>query len=176
MPLDGTDLFENSALAKLNRVQCLLATEQHWCKGRLRDADGRRCLIEAITAVDGRQELTRPIIRAVREVGGKRYWRIELFNDDPCTTHRDILRALQRARENIILDISAAQEPRAWRRKLVEALRIILPGDQPVSGGDLLCPIGVEERAAASSCSASAHDLYPRSRSSAIGQTVDARR
>lgn len=131
MPLDGTDLFENPSLAKLNRVERLLATEQHWCKGRLRDADGRRCLIEAITAVDGRQELTRPIIRAAREISGKHYWRIESFNDDPRTTHRDVLRVLQLAREGIVADIAALGQPQPWRRKLTEALRILAPAAPP---------------------------------------------
>lgn len=175
MPLDGTDLFENPALAKLNRVQRLLATERHWCKGRLRDADGRRCLIEAITTVDGRQELTRPIIRAVREVSGKRYWRIELFNDDQRTTHRDILLVLQRAREHIILGIAAAQEPPLWRRRLGEALRIFLPSDQS-AGGRFPHSIRVEARPAASGADAAGHSLYLRSRSPATGQTHNALR
>jgi hypothetical protein len=173
MPLDGTDLFEDPALAKINRVQRLLATEQHWCKGRLRDADGRRCLIDAITTVDGRQELTRPIIRAAREVGGKRYWRIESFNDDQCTTHRDVLRVLQRARENIILGIAAGQKPPPWRRKLVEALRVFVTGDQPVSGA-FLCPITVEDRPASARSDAAGH--VPYLRSSALDQTSDAMR
>jgi hypothetical protein len=144
MPLDGTDLFENPALAKLNRVERLLATEQRWCKGRLRDAEGRRCLIEAIAAVDGRQELARPIIRAAREVSGKRYWRIESFNDDPRTTHRDVLRVLQRARESMVIGITASREARPWGRRLVEALRWRFPRDHPVCGQSV-CPVRVED-------------------------------
>jgi hypothetical protein len=147
MPLDGTDLFENPTLAKLGRVERLLATKQHWCKGRLRDANGRRCLIEAMTAVDGRQELTRPIFRAVREISGRRYWRIESFNDDPRTTHQDVLRVLRRARENIIIGTAASREPQPWRSKWVEALSILLPGSPPATGA-ALCPISEQERRA----------------------------
>ena len=173
MPLDGTDLFENPSLAKLNRVERLLATEQHWCKGRLRDAEGRRCLIEAITAVDGRQELTRPIIRAARAVGGKRYWRIESFNDDPRTTHQDVLRVLQRARESIVAGIAAAQEPPPWRRKLTEALRIFGPGDQPAPD-QALSPIKVEDGYSARGSSSIGYGRYPRSGSSVVHETSDA--
>ena len=65
----------------------MLAIEDQWCKGRLHDRKGRHCLVGAITEVNGRQELTRPIIRAIKEISGKHYWRIELFNDDPGTNH-----------------------------------------------------------------------------------------
>lgn len=173
MPLDGTDLFESPALAKLNRVERLLATEQHWCKGRLRDADGRRCMIEAITSVDGRQELTRPIIRAAREVSGKRYWRIESFNDDPRTTHRDVLRVLQRARERIVASIAAAQEPQPWRRRLTEVLRIFGPGDQPATN-EALCPIRVVGRYPARGSGPVGYGRSARSGSSTVRETSDA--
>ncbi|MGH7047236.1 MAG: DUF6197 family protein [Stellaceae bacterium] len=129
MPLDGTELFEDPSLAKLNQVERLLATERHWCKGRLRDADGRRCLVDAITTVGGRLELTRPILRAVKEVSGRRYWRIETFNDDPLTTHRDVLRVLHRTREDILEGIAASACRRPWQRKLVLALGGFLAGD-----------------------------------------------
>ncbi|HEY3909832.1 MAG TPA: hypothetical protein VGM07_08075 [Stellaceae bacterium] len=173
MPLDGTDLFENRALAKLNQMERLLATEQHWCKGRLRDANGRRCMIEAITAVDGRQELMRPIIRAAREVSGKRYWRIESFNDDPRTTHRDVLRVLQRARESIVDSIAASRAPQPWRQKLVEALRMFGPGDQPAAN-QALCPAKVEDRYSARASHAVGYGRHPRSGSRAIRETSDA--
>ena len=77
MPFDGIDTFEPHPLAKLGAVERLLATEQQWCKGRLRDAHGRHCLVGAIEAVDGRQMLQRVVMQAAREVSGKRYWRIE---------------------------------------------------------------------------------------------------
>ena len=86
MPFDGIDGFDNHPMAKLGAVERMLATEQQWCKGRLRDAHGRHCLVGAIEAVGGRQLLQKPILQAAREVSGKRYWRIEFFNDDPRTT------------------------------------------------------------------------------------------
>ena len=107
MPLDGTELgvLKNHPLAKLGEVERLLINEQRWCKGRLRDQDGRYCLAGAMQAVEARQILEPIILRAAREVGGKRYWRIESFNDNRRTTHADVLRVLRRARQNIITDM-----------------------------------------------------------------------
>ncbi len=127
MPLDGTELFENPTLGKLWEVERLLATEEHWCKGRLHDRRGRHCLVGAITEVNARQELTRPIIRAIKEISGKHYWRIESFNDDPNTSHQDILRVLHRARLILIADLARAEEPRPWYRKLLEIIDEVLP-------------------------------------------------
>jgi hypothetical protein len=107
MPFDGTDLgfFENRSLTKLGEVERLLATKQLWCKFQLRDRDGRHCLVGAMEAVKARQVLEPIILRAARKVGGKHYWRIEYFNDDPRTSHAGILRVLSLARVNIIANI-----------------------------------------------------------------------
>ncbi len=120
MPLDGTEMFENPALAKLWEVECMLATEDQWCKGRLHDRRGRHCLVGAITEANARQELTRPIIRAIKEISGKHYWRIESFNDDPATNHQDVLRVLQRARLILLSELANADQPRAWYLKLYD--------------------------------------------------------
>lgn len=66
MPLDGTDLefIGNHPLAKLGAVESLLATEQQWCKGRLRDRGGRHCLIGAMQAAEAHQILEPIILRA----------------------------------------------------------------------------------------------------------------
>jgi hypothetical protein len=125
MPLDGIDLIETHPLAKLGAVERLLATEQQWCKGRLRDAHGRHCLVGAIEAVEGRQMLQRVILHAAREVSGKRYWRIEFFNDDPRTTHADVLRVLRRARENIIEGMICEHDLRPWHHRLVQRMRAL---------------------------------------------------
>lgn len=121
MPFDGIETVEVHPLAKLGAVERLLATEQQWCKGRLRDAHGRHCLVGAIEAVDGRQMLQRVILQAAREVSGKRYWRIEFFNDDPRTTHADILEVLRHARQSIIAGIIA--DPQPWHRRWLRAVR-----------------------------------------------------
>jgi len=122
MPFDGTDAFDNQPLAKLGAVERLLATEQQWCKGRLRDAHGRHCLVGAIEAVGGRQVLQKVVLQAAREVSGKRYWRIEFFNDDPRTTHGDVLQVLHRTRENLITGMISEYDrlPRyqRWMRAL----------------------------------------------------------
>src|SRR5215471_9134437 len=90
MPLDGTEFeaFGNGPLVKLGAVERLLINQNQWCKGRLRDKNGRFCLAGAMQAVEARQLLDPIILRAIREVGGKRYWRIESFNDYPSTTAR----------------------------------------------------------------------------------------
>jgi hypothetical protein len=118
MPLDGFELFANPTLAKLWEVESLLATEDQWCKGRLHDRKGRHCLVGAITEVNARQELTRPIVRAIKEVSGKHYWRIESYNDDPSTNHQDIMRVLYRTRLLIIEDIARTNEPKSWYAKI----------------------------------------------------------
>ena len=128
MPLDGTELFANSTLAKLWEVECLLATEDQWCKGRLHDRRrSQHCLVGAITEANGRQELTRPIIRAIKEISSKHYWRIELFNDDPGTNHQDVLQVLRRARLIIISDTARADGPKSWCRKMLEIAGEIFP-------------------------------------------------
>ena len=121
MPFDGIESHGSIQLAKLDAVQRLLATEQQWCKGRLRDAQGRHCLVGAIEAVEGRQMLQRVVLHAAREVSGKRYWRIEFFNDDPHTTHADVLEVLHRARENIVAGM--IYDPQPWHRKWARTLR-----------------------------------------------------
>ena len=131
MPLDGTEFgfLGDHPLAKLGAVERLLASERQWCKGRLRDRDGRHCLVGAIQAVDARQLLEPIILRAAREVGGRRYWRIESFNDNPRTTHADVLRVLRRARENIITGMIDGK-PHPWYVRRVKALRKLFPRSQ----------------------------------------------
>jgi hypothetical protein len=122
MPFDGIDAFDNHPIAKLGAVERMLATEQQWCKGRLRDAHGRHCLVGAIEAVGGRQVLQKPILQAAREVSGKRYWRIEFFNDDPRTTHSDVLQVLRRTRENMIAGMISSYDRQPRHRRWIRAL------------------------------------------------------
>lgn len=122
MPFDGTEIYDGHPLAKLGAVERLLATEQQWCKGRLRDAHGRHCLVGAIEAVGGRQVLQKVVLQAAREVSGKRYWRIEFFNDDPRTTHTDVLQVLRRARQNIIAGMINEYDRQPRYRKWLRAM------------------------------------------------------
>ena len=130
MPLDGTELefLEDHPLAKLSAVERLLATRQQWCQGKMRDEEGRHCLVGATEAANARQILEPIILRAAREVGGKRYWRIEFFNDDPRTTHADVLRVLRRARDNIIHSMIDGDRRRSWRQMFTEAWRAVRAG------------------------------------------------
>jgi hypothetical protein len=130
MPFDGSDLglFANYPLAKLRAVESLLASEQQWCKDRMRDGDGRHCLVGAMQAVEARQILEPIILRAARQVGGKRYWRIESFNDDLPTTHAHVLRVLRVARANIIAEMMERDQRRHWRERLAQALRALCSG------------------------------------------------
>jgi hypothetical protein len=122
MPLDCLEFVKNPLLEKLGKVERLLATEQQWCKGKLRDVDGRRCLVGAIEAADAQHELPQLILRATREVTGKRYWRIESFNDDPRTKHRDVLLVLRRTRQNILNQMAEQCDPQPWYRKWAQSL------------------------------------------------------
>jgi hypothetical protein len=79
-------------------------------------------------AVNARQVLEPIILRAAREVGGKHYWRIEVFNDDPRTSHADILRVLSLARENIIANIIEGDQRRSGRQRLAQAVRALCSG------------------------------------------------
>jgi hypothetical protein len=123
MPLDGTEfaLLEDHPLAKLAAVERLIATRQQWCQGRMRDEKGRYCLVGAMEAANARLVLEAIVLRATREIGGKRYWRVEFFNDDPRTTHADVLRVLRQARENIIHSMIDDDRRRSWGEILIEA-------------------------------------------------------
>jgi hypothetical protein len=140
MPFDGTDAFDNHPIAKLGAVERMLATEQQWCKGRLRDAHGRHCLVGAIEAVGGRQVLQKPILQAAREVSGKRYWRIEFFNDDPRTTHADVLQVLRRTRENMIAGMISSYDRQPRHQRCIRALRGLWAG--PGFEADQILPDG----------------------------------
>jgi hypothetical protein len=166
MPLDGTE-FEflgDHPLAKLGAVERLLASERQWCKGRLRDRDGRHCLVGAMQAVDARQLLEPIILRAAREVGGRRYWRIESFNDNPRTTHADVLRVLRRARENIIAGMIEGK-PHPWYVRRVKALRNLFSRSQTKIPIPLLPG---NERQAHAQCPSAAPSLGRHYRQSAV--------
>jgi hypothetical protein len=79
--------------------------------------------------------LQKPILHAAREVSGKRYWRIEFFNDDPRTTHADVLQVLWRARENMIAGMICDCDPQPWHQRLVDALRAWRVRSGPDTGG-----------------------------------------
>ncbi len=103
MPFDGTG-YEGriEAIDKMDKVIDLLGREDRWCKQQLRSYDGRRCILGAMMAADATIVLKEPILRALKQVTGRDYLRIEMFNDHPLTTHGLVLKVLQQARENVI--------------------------------------------------------------------------
>lgn len=103
MPFDGTG-YEGriECLEKMDKVIDLLSQEDRWCKQQLRSYDGRRCILGAMMASDATIVLKEPILMAIKQVTGRDYLRIEMFNDHPLTTHTLVLKVLQQARENII--------------------------------------------------------------------------
>src|SRR5262249_13637002 len=88
------------------------------------------------------------------EVSGKRYWRIEFFNDDPRTTHADVLEVLQRARENIIAGMIGENSARPWHQRWLEKLRALSPGSDtcPAFGGSDDAPQALPRESAAFGC------------------------
>ncbi len=103
MPFDGTG-YEGriDALDKMDKVIDLLAREDRWCKQQLRSYDGRRCILGAMMAADATIALKEPILLAIKQVTGRDYLRIEMFNDHPLTTHGLVVKVLQQARENVV--------------------------------------------------------------------------
>ena len=53
-------------------------------------------------AADATIALKEPILLAIKQVTGRDYLRIEMFNDHPLTTHGLVVRVLGQARENIV--------------------------------------------------------------------------
>jgi hypothetical protein len=101
MPFDGAGFGYNESLQKLDTVIDLLETPDRWCKGALRSHDGRYCIRGAIRAVSGSDVLEPAILQAIGQVAGRRFRRIEAFNDHPNTTHDQVVSVLARARSNL---------------------------------------------------------------------------
>ena len=119
MPFDGTGYERRvQALDKMDKVIDLLSDERRWCKWFLKTPDGRYCILGALRAVQAEKELAEPIMLAISQVIGRKWWIIHTFNDDPRTTHADVLKVLRQARENILSVSPAVPKEcvRAWAR------------------------------------------------------------
>ena len=101
MPFDGVGFIGNESVRKMDEVIDLLGTPDKWCKGALRSHDGRYCIRGAVRAVDAADALEPSILEAIGQVAGKRFRRIESFNDHPNTSHEQVLAVLHRTRETI---------------------------------------------------------------------------
>lgn len=107
MPFDGVGFSFDDRMGKIDKVINLLATPDQWCKGTLRTHDGRYCIRGAIMAVDGVGTLQPAVLRAINEVTGRHYWRIESFNDHPDTDHAQVVEVLARARDDLAGHLAA---------------------------------------------------------------------
>ena len=103
MPFDGVGFISTEPVRKIDEVIDLIGTPDKWCKGALRSHDGRYCIRGAVRAVDAAEVLEPTILEAIGQVAGKRFRRIESFNDHPNTSHEQVMAVLDRARENLIL-------------------------------------------------------------------------
>ena len=111
MPFDGVGFVSDESLQKIDDVLDLLATPDKWCKGALRSHDGRYCIRGAVRSVDAADVLEPTILQAIGEVAGKRFRRIESFNDHPNTSHEQVLAVLHRARDKLSLgEVGIARE------------------------------------------------------------------
>ena len=114
MPFDGTGLEGRiDALDKIDKVIDLLSREDRWCKQQLRSYDGRRCILGAMMAADATIALKEPILMAIKQVTGRDYLRIEMFNDHPLTSHALVVRVLNQARDNIVSGVAERPQSRA---------------------------------------------------------------
>jgi hypothetical protein len=106
MPFDGTGLEDRiDSLDKIDKVIDLLSREERWCKQQLRSYDGRRCILGAMMAADATIALKEPILMAIKQITGRDYLRIEMFNDHPLTTHALVVKVLSQARDNIVTGV-----------------------------------------------------------------------
>jgi hypothetical protein len=122
MPFDGTDYFPRvKALEKIDQVITLLHSEECWCQGALQKADGRRCILGAMKAVEGTQILTKPILLAIWEVTGREYTMINVYNDRRMTTYPQVMEVLHQARQNIIDRARTSSKITSWYRRLIGA-------------------------------------------------------
>lgn len=123
MPFDGVGFISNESVQKIDAVIDLIATPDKWCKGALRSHDGRYCIRGAVRAVDAADALEPTILDAIGQVAGKRFRRIESFNDHPNTSHEQVLAVLIRARDNLALDGIAGDRGGLQQASRLAALR-----------------------------------------------------
>ncbi len=126
MPFDGIGYISSEPLHKIDAVIDLLSTPDKWCKGALRSHDGRYCIRGAVMSVGATDALEPVILHAIGEVAGRRFRRIESFNDYPNTTHEQIVAVLHRARRRPPPQGVAAEPRRAGADNLARhSIRLV---------------------------------------------------
>jgi len=140
MPFDpaGHEL-RVEALEKIGRVIEMLGARERWCKRAFKTDDGRMCILGAVREADAELLLHAPILRAIREVTGHAYRRIEHFNDSWVATHPLVLEVLERARMQLELGLVPAEpgtaRPPAARAGRKSVVRRLIAGLMPARGG-----------------------------------------
>ncbi len=106
MPFDALpDRRQTYLLHKLAIVSDMLSEKQNWCKDRLHGPNGSRCLVAALYDARAHLVLYQPILRAVREVTGIRYYRLNHFNDAAGTRFDTVQAVLDRVRLDIAMGV-----------------------------------------------------------------------
>jgi hypothetical protein len=104
MPFDGfSDGRRDYLLQKPEAVSGMLASEQQWCKYRLRGPGGSRCMVGALADAKAQLVLYRPLLNAANKVTGRWYHCIASFNDAAETDFATVQAVLDRARINIAI-------------------------------------------------------------------------
>jgi hypothetical protein len=119
MPLDDTERHceRTLDLLALDRVTALLDTPDKWCKRQLRSSDGRRCLMGAMMEAGGGSRLLKaPILLAAKQITGRTFANVEVFNDQESTTHETVMRVLAQTRINILYP--QTEPPRPFFRRI----------------------------------------------------------
>ena len=117
MPFDDAWYRDEArVLGKIDEVIDLLNDGKGWCKQQLHVGNERHCIVGALRTVGAEADLRGPILEAIKQVTGRRYARIELFNDHPLTRFPLVLKVLKQARENIAtaLPVTARAERSIW--------------------------------------------------------------
>ena len=118
MPFDDAGYRGDTRIVgKIDEVIDLLNDGKGWCKQQLHSGE-RHCIVGALRRVGAEADLQGPILEAIRQVTGRRYARIEHFNDHPLTRFPLVLRVLKQARENVAdpPSISLAPQRNFWSR------------------------------------------------------------
>lgn len=108
MPFDGAEKEFDERLRvltqiadEIERVATLLEREDQWCKGTLSTPDGRHCILGAMSAVKAGRVVELVLLNAIKDVTGRRFSRIDAFNDAASTSHAHVLAVLKRAEDNV---------------------------------------------------------------------------
>lgn len=97
MPLDFTGHPNAEAIRIVEKMEQILATPDKWCKNTLCDAKGARCLIGALYAENipedwqAKQSALVAMSQEALERGYFSECKVVDFNNDPKTTHADII-------------------------------------------------------------------------------------